>query len=95
MAPSDERETVSRSTITVTCRLFGRYAEALGLATAELELPAHATAGDAVVALRSRLERPDLLPHRPLVAINQHHALPDSPLADGDEVALLPPLAGG
>jgi molybdopterin converting factor small subunit len=29
------------------------------------------------------------------VAINAMHALPDEELHDGDELALLPPMAGG
>lgn len=81
--------------VTVTCRLFGRYAEVLGVEVVTLELSGGATATDAIAALRSRLARGDLLPERPLIAINQHHALPNAALADGDELALLPPLAGG
>lgn len=29
------------------------------------------------------------------VAINQHFAAPDTPLADGDELAFLPPISSG
>jgi molybdopterin converting factor subunit 1 len=29
------------------------------------------------------------------VAVNQEYAAPDAPLSDGDEVALIPPVAGG
>jgi molybdopterin converting factor small subunit len=29
------------------------------------------------------------------VAINQAFATPDTPLADGDELAFLPPISGG
>lgn len=83
------------SGFTITCRLFGRYAEVLGVEAIALRLPGGATAGDAVAALRSRVPRGELLPERPLIAVNQHHALPGAPLAEGDELALLPPLAGG
>ncbi|MFQ5718834.1 MAG: MoaD/ThiS family protein [Acidobacteriota bacterium] len=31
----------------------------------------------------------------PLLAVNRRHADPDTKLADGDEVAVLPPLSGG
>ena len=31
----------------------------------------------------------------PMVAVNESWARPDSPLRDGDEVAFIPPVAGG
>jgi sulfur-carrier protein len=47
---------------------------------------------DAVCALHPRL-----LPHRPHIrlAVNGSYAEPSEPVADGDEVALIPPVAGG
>jgi molybdopterin synthase catalytic subunit len=83
------------SALRVRCLLFARYAELTGHASVELELPPHAVIADAVSALRGRLPQGHLLPERPLVARNQRHALASEPLADGDELALLPPLAGG
>ncbi len=84
-----------KAAITVTCRLFGRYAEAFGRDTLVIDLPERATARDAVAGLRVRASRADLLPERPLVAVNQVHASLDTALRDGDELAVLPPLAGG
>jgi molybdopterin converting factor small subunit len=89
------RTTASQSTITIRCRLFGRYADALGVEALDLDLAPDASTRDAVAALRSQLENAELIPERPLVAINQRHALPDARLRDGDELAILPPLAGG
>jgi sulfur-carrier protein len=34
-------------------------------------------------------------PPRLMVAVNQHHAGLDTPVADGDEVAFFPPVTGG
>ena len=90
------REALSSSTtVTVTVRAFARYAEILGLDTTTLELADPATVGDAVKRLRESLPNGHLLPGRPLVAVNSEHALAEAPLHDGDELALLPPLAGG
>lgn len=83
------------ATVSVTCRLFGRYAETSGLDRLALTLTAPATAADAVARLRLALREPGFLPLHPLVAVNHEHAEPSHPLKDGDEVALLPPLAGG
>lgn len=76
-------------------RFFARYAELLGQAETTLTLDAPATVADAVKALRERVPRAQLLPEHPLVAVNREHVLYDRPVAPGDELALLPPLAGG
>lgn len=81
--------------IRVRCRLFARYAEVTGEEVVEVDVPAPATVADAIAALRARLAEGHRLPERPLVARNRTHALLSDPLADGDELALLPPLAGG
>ena len=78
----------------VRLRLFAMYAEALGRAELALELPAGATAGDALAEVRRR-PGAERLPPKPLIAVNQQYAKPDRTLAEGDEVALLPPVAGG
>lgn len=83
------------TTVTVTVRAFARYAEILGLGETKLELPEPATVGDAVKLLRESVPNGHLLPERPLVAVNLEHVLVETPLRDGDELALLPPLAGG
>ena len=77
----------------VRVRLFAMYAEALG-AELVLDLPAGATAADALAAVRRR-QGAEHLPPSPLIAVNQRYAKPDTALADGDEVALIPPVAGG
>ncbi len=92
---SREGRAAATATITVHCRFFARYADALGRDELELEVPDGATVADAVGQLRAHLPKGDLLPERPLAAVNREHAAPDTRLADGDEMALLPPLAGG
>jgi molybdopterin converting factor small subunit len=85
----------AHDSIRVECRLFARYAELTGVERATLELARSATVADAVRAFRATVPGGAGLPERPLVAVNQEHALPGSRLADGDELAFLPPLAGG
>lgn len=86
---------VSRATIHVTVRLFAQYAELVGVEEMKLALEPPATVAQAIARLRQDLPRGGLLPERPLVAVNLRHVSGDQPLGDGDEVALLPPLAGG
>ncbi len=75
--------------------LFALYRDLAGAEEFELALPDGATAGDAVSALRARGGGSERLPPRPVVAINRHYASLDDRLADNDELALLPPVAGG
>ena len=74
--------------------LFATYRDMAGAGELDLELPTGATAGDLVARLRTRAGL-DRLPAEPAVAVNQVYAPLSTGLSDGDEVALLPPVAGG
>lgn len=79
----------------IVCLLFGKYAEAVGVETAELELQEGSDVRCALEKLRGSLPNGELIPSSTMVAINHAHALSDQVLQAGDELALLPPLAGG
>ena len=74
---------------------FASYRELVGTSRLRLELPADATVGDLVALVRSRDGGFGRLPERPAVAVNQTVVPPTRPLTSGDEVAFLPPVAGG
>ncbi len=78
-----------------TVRLFASWSDALG-PVAEVELPEGARVGDLLAALSERAKSKSIkpLPH-PLVAVNQRYARADVVLAAGDELAIIPPVAGG
>jgi molybdopterin converting factor subunit 1 len=80
--------------MTVTVLLFASYADALGSSSIDVELPGRATVGDLLAEVRRR-PGADRLPASPLVAVNQRYARSDLAVHDGDEVALIPPVAGG
>jgi molybdopterin synthase sulfur carrier subunit len=82
------------STLTVRVLLFASYAESLGLDAIELTMDGDATVGDAIGRLRL-LPGGERLPPKPLCAINLSQVRPDTRLTSGDELAVLPPLAGG
>jgi molybdopterin converting factor small subunit len=82
------------STLTVRVLLFASYAEILGFDAIDLVLDSPATVGDALERLRS-LPGGEKLPLSPLCALNLSQVRADSPLSGGDELAVLPPLAGG
>jgi molybdopterin synthase sulfur carrier subunit len=74
--------------------LFASYADALGRSAVQLELPDGTTVGDLVRELRAT-SGATTLPAKPLVAINQAYARWDQRISGGDEVAVIPPVAGG
>jgi sulfur-carrier protein len=86
--------TAVASTVTVRVLLFASYAELLGSAALDLRLESPATVADALQRLRA-LPGGDRLPPRPLCALNLSHVHSDARLTSGDELAVLPPLAGG
>jgi molybdopterin converting factor subunit 1 len=75
--------------------LFASLRERAGASELALELPADATVAAVRSALIDRL--PGLGKHLDRIAwaVNRSYAKPTTPLHDGDEVALLPPVSGG
>jgi len=86
--------TAAVSDVSIRVLLFASYAESLGFDSVEMSLASPATVGAVLDRLRA-LPGGDRLPERPLCALNLSHVGPEAPLAPGDEVAVLPPLAGG
>ncbi|MBM4435033.1 MAG: molybdopterin converting factor subunit 1 [Chloroflexi bacterium] len=78
----------------VSVRLFASYREAAGVGHMALELPSGATARDAI---RAVLERHPLVAdgRHVVIARNREYVDADAPLAEGDELALIPPVSGG
>ena len=74
--------------------LFASYAERLGQEVLTLPVASGSTAGEVLERVRA-LPGGDRLPRRPLLALNLAHVGPDARVAAGDELAILPPLAGG
>jgi MoaE-MoaD fusion protein len=74
----------------VVVRLFAGLREQAGTGQRELELPEGALLGDVWSGLGLGDEPPGLL-----YALNREYAGRERPLADGDEVALIPPVSGG
>ena len=76
----------------VTVVLFARLKREAGLEQLEVPLPSPPT----VRALAAEVETRHALSLKGcMVAVNEQYADPDQTIADGDEVAFLPPVAGG
>jgi molybdopterin converting factor subunit 1 len=82
--------------MTVTVRLFAILRERAGMDSIEMELDEGATVAEALDQLSARPELGELLDRMPVrMAVNRDYADPDTSLAPGDELALVPPVSGG
>jgi molybdopterin converting factor subunit 1 len=80
--------------MTVAVLLFASYADVLGGDRITLDLPNGSCVRDLLDRVRA-LPGADRLPPTPVVAVNQQYATAHQRLTAGDEVALIPPVAGG
>lgn len=82
----------------IQLRYFSSLREQLGLDAEVLEPTAGATVAEIRAFLHARGEpwaRALAPEQRILAAVNQEMARPETPVADGDEVAFFPPVTGG
>jgi molybdopterin synthase catalytic subunit len=81
--------------IAVHVRLFARLREQAGTETEQIELPAGSTLADVYEALRRRHPALEIDLKAVRAALNQEFKDWSSEVADGDEVAFIPPVSGG
>jgi molybdopterin synthase catalytic subunit len=79
----------------VTVRLFGSLREAAGAKELAVRLPDGARLGDLAALLAREHAAFASMEPKLRAAVNHELAERDQPLAEGDEVAFLPPVAGG
>jgi molybdopterin converting factor small subunit len=73
--------------------LFASYADAFAADSIEVETADGISAGDVLQLVLARSGA--TLPPRPMLAINAAYVDPATPVRAGDEVAIIPPVAGG
>jgi len=81
--------------VRVKIRLFGGPREILGKSELDRDVEAGLTAGRLVADLME--EYPVLESYAPVIkiAVNQRYADAETELREGDEIACIPPVAGG
>lgn len=80
--------------MTIPVLLFASYADAFGTRRLEAPIQAPCTVRDLVTTMRS-LPGGHVLPNEPLVAVNHEWVRSNELIGRGDEVAVIPPVAGG
>jgi len=81
--------------VQIRALFFASYRDIAGTDEMSVELPQGASVADLVGRLRSRGSEWQTLPLQPAVAVNLTYAPLATQLADGDEVAFIPPVSGG
>lgn len=81
--------------MTIRSLFFASYKDLAGTGELVLTLPASSTVADLVAQLRASSRTLALLPASPAVAVNMTYAALETQLQHGDEVAFIPPVAGG
>ena len=79
----------------VTVRLFARLRDIAGVNEVHTELPAGATASALWATLVTEHTEFERYGGAVSTAVNEEYVKMDRVLADGDEVAFLPPVSGG
>ena len=74
---------------------FASFRDAAGRDRETRELPEGSSVADLWGALQSEIPYLQAFTRMPPPAVNREHVDADRRLADGDEVAFLPPVAGG
>lgn len=86
---------MSENLISLTVKLFAAYQEAYGLTEINLEMPAGSPVGavlDYIVDSHPELEKWRTVTR---FGVNLQFVPADTPLSEGDEVVLIPPVSGG
>jgi molybdopterin converting factor subunit 1 len=80
--------------MTVRVLLFASYADAIGRSEISLELPPGSSVRDVLATVKT-MAAGKRIPDKPMVAVNQRYAKDDQTVTASDEVAIIPPVAGG
>ena len=81
--------------MTITVRLFASLRDRAGVSQLTLDIPEKSTIAEAIKELRHRI--PAVADHLNNIAyaLNHSYTQANTPLQDGDELALIPPVSGG
>ena len=79
----------------IAIKLFAGLRDRAGTGDLTVELPGGATVADAINAAQHNAPMEWIAPTTLMAAVNNEYVDFTSALADGDELALIPPVSGG
>jgi len=83
------------SSVRIKVLFFGMIRDIVGLREDSAEVPAGASLGSLYEQYAARFPKLRDMSASTVLALNQQFSTPAAPLAEGDEVAFLPPVSGG
>jgi MoaE-MoaD fusion protein len=81
--------------VKATVRFFAMFREQLGTGQTTIEIPEGSTAGEGFDAALADVPSLRGLAGTVMLMVNEEYVEPDHILADGDELAIIPPVSGG
>jgi molybdopterin synthase catalytic subunit len=83
------------TSVPIRVLFFGAIRDVVGAREASLEVPAGSSLGSVFEHYAARFPKLKEMAGSTVLALNQQFSSPAAPVADGDEVAFLPPVSGG
>src|SRR5262245_36552201 len=89
------KQSDTMTSVRIRVLFFGMIRDVVGLREDSLDVPAGASLGSVFEQYAGRFPKLREMSASTVLALNQQFSAPSAPVADGDEVAFLPPVSGG
>lgn len=86
---------MTTASISIAVKLFAIYQETYGVPELQLEVPANSTVSQVLDRLIAEHPSLEVWRDRTRFGVNLEFVPPDTPLQNGDELVLIPPVSGG